>query len=85
MSGGGGAGGEREYRCACGGLLLVSTATTGRASAVYCRKCGTRQTVVFAPHSEPVPRRMVGRIKVLGDGDPHNPPIEDGPIRPWRR
>lgn len=82
----GGAGEEREYRCKCGGLLLVSTATSGRASAVYCRKCGTRQTVEFAaPRPVPLPRRIVGRIEVIGDGDPANPPIEDGPIKPWRR
>lgn len=83
MSGGGGAGGaRREYRCryeGCAGVVAVSAVRRGVIEGVCCPVCHRTQTVYlggYNPGRGPAARR---------GADPRNPPVEDGPVRPWRR
>lgn len=84
VSGGGGAAAKREYRCAtegCTGVVAVSAVKRGVVEGVCCPVCGRVQSVFlggYHPGGEPAARRA-------GRADPRNPPIERGPVRPWRR
>lgn len=72
---------KREYRCqhaGCDGLLAVSAVRRGVVEGVCCPVCHRAQTV-YLGGDMPVPR------PARREADPRNPPIEAGPVRPWRR
>lgn len=70
------AGGERNYKCAEGHLVLITAATGERIRAVYCRTCRQRVTVYLEGYEDKRKRPPGPGIQTLGDGDPRHPPIE---------
>lgn len=76
---------KREYRCqheGCDGILAVSAVQRGVVEGVCCPVCHRAQTVYLGGDGGP-PR--AGGAMVAGNGDRRRPPIETGPVRPWRR
>lgn len=71
---------ERTYRCqheGCDGILAVSAVRHGVIKGVCCPVCHRAQSVYLGGYRPPVATRR--------EADPGRPPIEAGPVRPWRR
>ena len=85
MSGGGGAAAKREYRCChegCAGVVAVSAVRQGVIEGVCCPVCHRTQDVYLGGYN---PLHAGKGARRPGRADPRTPPIEDGPVRPWRR
>lgn len=82
---GAGEGGERNYYCGAGHLVLITAATGERVRGVYCRECRARVTVNLEGRAEA--RKPPAASGVATVGDPAlraNPPIETARVRPAR-
>lgn len=74
-------GARREYRCAaegCAGIVAVAAVQRGVIEGLCCPVCGLVQSIYFGGYNP-------GAGRPAGNGDPRNPPIERGPVRPWKR
>lgn len=77
--------GKREYPCAfddCAGIVAVSAVQRGVIEGVCCPVCHRAQTVYLGGYR---PGRGGGGAVVVRNVDPRLPPMEDGPVRPWKR